>query len=153
MKLSQIKKLILDSVAFMAKKKKPNKINDCMIDMICYEAALKTHKRLLRAEVNTIPYAATLVNTLTGIQTGHACLVFHYKGDTWNYDPDIGSSKVFPDIISCDTLAAAKKVYSIYPHFEVKQTIPIDIATMYPEDAKIMGEKIRTGEKKWIGRE
>jgi len=136
----------------MAKKKKLNKINDCMIDTVCYEASLKAHKRLLRAEVNTIPYAATLVNHLTGNQTAHACLVFHYKGDTWNYDPSIGSSKVFPETITYDTLAAAKKMYSTFPHFEVKGTVPIDIVTSFPEDAKIMDEKIRTGEKKWAGR-
>lgn len=126
-------------------------MNDCMIDVVCREAALKAHKRLLRAEINTIPYAIDYVNTLSGEKISHACLLFHYKGDTWNYDPIRGSMKVFPDIISNNIFAAAKKVFSPILTMKILKAVPLDIVTMTKEDDSVMCEKIRTGKKQWIG--
>lgn len=110
----------------------------CLIDVIAMEAALKNRKKLIRANIETIPYVSTLVNTITGITTGHACLLFHYKGDTWNYDSLLGSIKVFPLELSWDLTKVAKKVFSLLPNIEVTKTISLDICTMYKEDDKKM---------------
>ena len=115
----------------------------CLIDVISMESALKNRKKLIRASVETVPYVSTLVNTLTGAVTGHACLLFHYKGDTWNYDSLLGSVKVFPMELIWDLTTVAKKVFSLLPNTEVARTIPLEVCTMFKEDNEKMQKLIK----------
>ena len=115
----------------------------CLIDVISKEHALKNRKKLLRANIETLPYGVMLTNKITGETFGHACLLFHYKGDTWHYDSLSGSTKVFPMELTWDISKAAKKAFSLLS-LEVIKTVPLDICTMFEDDDKNMLEKINS---------
>jgi len=107
--------------------------NDCLIDVISKEAIIKNQQKLKKAKVKTIPFATTLLNTLTGETTGHAEMVFHYNEDTWHYSNHQGSIKIYPKKLSEDILTISEKAYSLTPHMKVLKVIPIDLVANFPE--------------------
>ncbi len=102
----------------------------CLIDVIAKEAVL------IKANIKTLPYALTIFDTLTGKTFGHACLLFQYKNDTWNYDSLYGSVKVFPNELTNNIGRVAEKTFSLIPNYEIKKVLPIAMCTMFPEDTK-----------------
>jgi hypothetical protein len=110
--------------------------NDCFIDVISKEAIVKNLQKLKKAKIKTIPYATTLLNTLTGVATGHAEMVFHYNGDTWHYSNHQGSIKIYSKKLSEDILSISEKAYSLTPHMKVLKVVPIDLVTNFPEHSQ-----------------
>jgi hypothetical protein len=115
--------------------------NDCFIDVISKEAIIKNLQKLKKAKIKTIPYATTLLNTLTGETIGHAEMVFHYNGDTWHYSNHQGSIKVYPKNLSEDILSVSEKVYSLTPHMKVLKVIPMDLVANFPEHSQPLSEQ------------
>jgi hypothetical protein len=115
--------------------------NSCLIDVISKEAAVKNQAKLNKAKVKTIPYVVDLFNNNTHKRTGHACLIFHYDGDTWHYDNQCGSVKVFKGKLSNDILAIAKKVYTLYPHITLRSAFPLKMSTQFEGESKTLPKK------------
>ena len=107
-----------------------------MIDMIAKEAIIKNVAKLKKAKVKTMPYASTLVNTISGEIRGHAGMIFHYKNDTWHYDPSSGSRRIYRDKHSKDYLEIVNRAYSDQPQIWVKCVFPLVIADFFRDEGK-----------------
>ena len=106
-----------------------------MIDVIAKEAVIRNRAKLQKAEVETIPYATTYVNVVTGERVGHAEMIYFYNDDTWHYSSSTGSTRVYKDKLSDDILGITNKIYKLhFPSFKVEKVVPMDIATFFPDE-------------------
>lgn len=112
-----------------------------MIDMISKEAILLNHAKLKKAKIKTIPYVSDITNKETGIRTAHACMIFHYRGDTWHYDNCYGSVKVFVGKLSNSIPSIAKKVFSLRPHLKLHRAFPLDIQSNFKAESQPLPKK------------
>lgn len=107
----------------------------CMIDVIAREAVIHNRAKLQKAEVETIPYATTYVDTTTGARIGHAEMIYFYNDDTWHYSSSTGSTRVYKDKLSEDILEITKKIYKLhFPNLKIEKVVPMDMATFFPEE-------------------
>jgi hypothetical protein len=107
----------------------------CMIDVISKEAVLRNRAKLQKAEVETIPYATTYVDTVTGQRMGHAEMIYFYNDDTWHYSSSTGSTRIYKDKLSDDILGITNKIYKLhFPNLKVEKVVPMDIVTFFPDE-------------------
>lgn len=115
------------------------KDNACVIDMISKEAIIKNHAKLKKAHVKTIPYAIDMI--CDGERRGHACMLFHYKGDTWHYDNSFGSVRVYQKKYVKDVFKVAQRVYSTHKNIKVLRAFPMEFVTHFPDQEKELPKK------------
>jgi len=105
---------------------KEDRYKDCLIDLISKESVLKA------SSIQTLPYAVTFVDSLTGKESAHAEMVYHYDNDTWHYTNWNGSVRVLSNKFSEDILNIAQKVYDAFaPRYKVIKTVPLKDCTFF----------------------
>ena len=112
------------------------KDNACMIDMIAKEAALRQMAKLKKAKVKTFPYVSTARDNRSGETRGHCGLIFHYKGDTYNYENGTGTTRIYRKEKSVKYVEIVKKAYRLQPHLTVLSAMPLDMAVQFPEESQ-----------------
>jgi len=118
-----------------------NNDNSCLIDVISKEAIIKNRAKLKKVKVETVPYVVSMTNSLSGIPSAHACMLFYYKGDTWHYDNSTGSTRAFRNKKVKNVLTVAKKVFSLQPWLKIDRAYPLEYMDNFPEEARILPNK------------